>query len=155
MSATLKNSLSLIMMLCLGFILLRLPSEKVCFEVKDQHVCLRVLRDKADQARGFQFVENLRPNEGLLYILSGSKKPDFWMKDVIQPLDIVFIDIHGYIIETVQAYPLKKDIITPPQNTMYAIELMRGRAEIFKLIKGKAVSEQTLADFKEVLVLGY
>lgn len=142
------------MMLCLGFTLLRMPTEKICFDVKNQHVCLRVLRDVTDQSRGFQMVENVRPNEGLLYVLSGSKKPDFWMKDVVQPLDIVFIDINGRVLDNVRAYPLREDAITPPKNTMYAIELMGGQAENLQLVKGKHISDQTLSHFKEVLVWG-
>lgn len=140
------------MMLCLGFTLLRMPTEKVCFDVNDQQVCLRVLRDKAHQKRGFQLVETLRPNEGLLYILSGSKKPDFWMKDVIQPLDIVFIDINGHVLDNVPACPLREDVITPPRNTMYAIEVMGGQAANFHLIKGKTISEKTLSKLKGILV---
>lgn len=124
------------MLLSLGFSLLRMPTETVCVEVKDQHLCLRVLREKTDQKRGFQLVENLYPNEGLLYILSDKKKPNFWMKDVIQHLDIVFIDDHGHVLETVHGPPHRSDVITPPTNTMYAIELLGGRAEQLNLVKG-------------------
>lgn len=139
-------------MLCLGFTLLRMPTEKVCCDIKDQHVCLRVLRDISDQSRGYQLVETLRPNEGLLYILSGSKKPDFWMKDVVQPLDIVFIDINGQVLENVPAFPLRRDVITPPRNTMYAIELMGGQAANLQMTKGQNISKNTLSKLKGVLV---
>jgi len=142
-------------MLCLGFTLLRMPSEKVCIDTKNQHVCLRVLRDKSDQKRGFQLVEELRPNEGLLYILTDSKKPNFWMKDVVQHLDILFIDTHGHVLEMVQAHPHRTDIITPPKKTMYAIELMGGRAKQLKLTKGTQLSHEMLSDFKGALVAGY
>lgn len=152
MSARLKNSLSIIMMLCLGFALLRMPTEKVWFEVEDQQVCLRVLRDQTHQKRGFQLVETLRPNEGLLYILPESKKPEFWMKDVIQPLDIVFIDMYGQVLDNVPAYPLREDVITPPINAMYAIEIMGGQALNFQLIKGKSISKEILSKFKGLAV---
>ena len=150
-----KNKLSVIIMLCLGFALLRMPSEKVCLEIKDQHLCLRVLRDKSDQKRGFQLVEELRPNEGLLYILTDSNKPNFWMKDVVQHLDILFIDTHGHVLEMVQAQPHRRDVITPPKQTMYAIELSGGRAKQLKLIKGAQLSHEILSDFKGALFGGY
>lgn len=140
------------MMLCLGFTLLRMPSEKVWFDVKDRHMCLRILRDQSHQKRGFQLVETLSPNEGLLYILPESKKPEFWMKDVIQPLDIVFIDMNGQVLDNVPAYPLREDVITPPINAMYAIELMGGQAVNFQLIKGNTLSEKTLSKLKGILV---
>ncbi len=141
-------------MLCLGFAFLRMPSEKVCLDIKNQHICLRVLRDKSDQKRGFQLVEEILPNEGLLFIFSESEKPNFWMKDVVQHLDILFIDINGNILEMVQAHPHRRDIITPPKKTMYAIELMGGRAEQLKLMKGAQLSHEVLSGFKGVLVAG-
>jgi uncharacterized membrane protein (UPF0127 family) len=140
------------MMLCLGFTLLRMPTEKVWFDVKDQQVCLRVLRDQSHQNRGFQLVETLCPNEGLLYILPESKKPGFWMKNVIQPLDIVFIDMNGQVLDNVLAYPLRKDVITPPINATYAIEIMGGQAANFQLIKGNILSEKTLSKLKGLAV---
>ncbi len=142
-------------MLCLGFALLRMPSEKVCIDMKNQHVCLRVLSQKSDQKRGFQLVEELCPNEGLLYLLTGSKKPVFWMKDVVQHLDILFIDTHGNVLEMVQAQPHRRDVITPPTQTVYAIELIGGRAEQLKLTKGSQLSSEVLSGFKGALVAGY
>lgn len=155
MNPATKNKLSVIIMLCLGFALLRMPSEKVCLESKNQHVWLRVLREKSDQKRGFQLVEELRPNEGLLYILASSKKPGFWMKDVVQHLDILFIDTHGHVLEMVQAHPHRRDVITPPKQTMYAIELIGGRAKQLKLMKGAQLSHEVLSGFKGALVAGY
>lgn len=138
-------------MLCLGFSLLRMPTEKVCVDVKNHHMCLRVLRDKVDQTRGFQLVENLHPNEGLLYILQEPKKPNFWMKDVFQHLDIVFIDPHGHVLEIVNAYPHHTDVITPPKETMYAIELLGGRANQLKLMKGHSLPHEIISELKGVL----
>jgi uncharacterized membrane protein (UPF0127 family) len=129
-----------------------MPSETVYLDIKNQHVCLRVLRDESDQKRGFQLVEELRPNEGLLYILSDSKKPNFWMKDVAQRLDILFIDTNGHILEMVQALPLRRDVITPPKQTRYAIELIGGRAEQLKLTRGTQLSNEVITAFKGTLV---
>ncbi|MDP3935647.1 MAG: DUF192 domain-containing protein, partial [Alphaproteobacteria bacterium] len=100
-------------------------------------------------------VEDLRPNEGLLYILAGSKKPDFWMKDVIQHLDILFIDTYGNILEMVHAHPHRRDVITPPKQTLYAIELIGGRAKQLQLIKGAQLSREVLSSFKGALFAGY
>lgn len=155
MNSATKNKLSVIFVLCFGFALLRMPSEKVCLDIKNQHVYLRVLRDKSHQNRGFQLVEELRPNEGLLYILTESKKPNFWMKDVVQHLDILFIDTHGHVLDMVHAYPHRRDLITPPPKTRYAIELMGGRAEQLKLTKDTQLSHEVLSGFKSAWVSGY
>lgn len=123
-----------------------MPNEKVCVDVKNQHVCLRVLREKIDQKRGFQLVENLHPGEGLLFVLPDSKKPNFWTQGVIQRLDIVFLDNRGHILEIVHAHPNRTDVITPPQNTTYAIELLGGRAEQLNFEKGAKIAQNILTE---------
>lgn len=140
MNYTIKNLLSLFCVFCLGFVLLSMPNEWVCLDIKDQHVCLRILRSKSHQRRGFQLVEDIRPNEGLLYILADTKKPNFWMRDVIHHLDIVFVDEDGYIVDLVEAKPHRSDRIKAPSNAWYAIELPKGTAHQLQLSKGSKIA---------------
>lgn len=152
MSNAFKNILSLVSILCLGFIILRMPSEVVCFDLKDNQIYLRVLRTHEDQSRGFQLVEHIKPCEGLLYILSQEEKPSFWMKDVLQNLDIIFVDKNGFILRMVQAKSHHQDLIVPPSNTMYAIELLEGTASKLNLIKGGKIGANIFPDFDGVLI---
>jgi uncharacterized membrane protein (UPF0127 family) len=148
LNAATKNKFSIVILLCIGFSLLRMPSEKLCVDIKNQHVCLRILRNKTDQSRGFQLVETLHPNEGLLYILQDSNKPNFWMKDVVQHLDIVFVDTNGLILEMVEAHPHRSDVITTPKETMYAIEVLGGRAKKLKFMKGSTLPLKVISDLE-------
>jgi uncharacterized membrane protein (UPF0127 family) len=145
-----KNTLSIIIMFCLGFALLRMPTEKVCMKLQDQKVCLRVLRNDIDRKRGFQLVEAIRPNEGLLYLLNDTEKPAFWMKDVLQQLDLIFIDNQGCVLELVQAKPHDTKVIIPPDNSMFAVELAGGVAMQIKLIKGSKLSPDVLKKLQVV-----
>ncbi|MCP5322469.1 MAG: DUF192 domain-containing protein [Candidatus Paracaedibacteraceae bacterium] len=154
MNNAFKNILSLASVLCLGFAILRMPSEVVCFDMKENHICLRVLRAHEDQLRGFQLVEHIRPSEGLLYILGHEKKPNFWMKDVLQNLDIIFVDKDGCIVEMIQAKSHRKDVIVPPSETMYAIELLEGTASKLNLSKGGKIGADIFPDFEGMLLIG-
>lgn len=119
---------------------------------QDQWVYLRVLRNDLDRQRGFQLVEAIHPNEGLLYLLDDIQKPAFWMKDVLQQLDLIFIDNQGHILELVQARPHNTEIIMPPENAKFAIELAGGIAKQLKLIKGSKLSSDILKNFQWVSV---
>jgi uncharacterized membrane protein (UPF0127 family) len=141
LSSAKKNILSLIVMFSLGFSILRMPSEKMCIEIEGSHVCLRVLRHHDHQRRGFQLVEQLPSNEGLLYIFHGAKKPEFWMRDVLQHLDIVFVDDSGCIVDIVSAEPLKEHVISPPSATLYAVEFPKGIVDQLGLKKGLKLLE--------------
>lgn len=123
-------------MIC-GFSFLKMPGEKLCLTTKNGKICLRVLRNKLHQLRGFQLVEKIAPNEGLIYVVTPfAKKPSFWMKDVLQPLDIVFLSNAGHVLEVVKALPYQRKIIKSPKNTSFAIELPAGEAKRLKLCKG-------------------
>lgn len=139
-------------MFCLGFTLLRMPNEKLCFNLQDQILYLRVLRENIDCQRGFQLVESIKPNEGLLYLLEDDHQPGFWMKDVFQHLDLIFIDNQGHILELVQAKPHDVEVITPPANARFAIEVARGIAEQLNLIKGSKLPCEILKNFQGVCI---
>jgi uncharacterized membrane protein (UPF0127 family) len=124
-----------------------MPNQRVCFDFKNQHVCLRVLKYKEDRQRGFQLVEQIQPNEGLLYWLQDPRSTSFWMKDVLLQLDILFIDKEGRILELVSAEPHCTNTINPPVNAQYAIELAGGIAKELQLIKGTKLSTDIIAEF--------
>lgn len=117
--------------------MLKMPNEKVWLSTANGKVCLRVLRNKLDQFRGFQLVEQIPAHEGLLYVVAPfAKKPNFWMKDVLQPLDIIFVSASGRILEVIQAMPYQRIVIKSPKNAGFAIELPAGCARKLKLLKG-------------------
>lgn len=129
-----------------------MPNEIICIQLKDAHICLRVLRHQKDQKRGFQLVEEIKPYEGLLYVLPDKVKPNFWMKDVVQHLDIIFLDADGYVIELIHAKPHRRDVITPPIDTLCAIELAGGSALQFKLRKGSKLPDHHFLAFNDALL---
>lgn len=140
MSYAAKQILMILSFLTCGFFNLKMPNEKVLLKTEDGEVSLRVLRLKPHQMRGFQLVEKLPPHEGLLYLVAHfERKPNFWMKGVAQPLDIVFLSKHGDVIDVVRANPNQEGRIKSPQNTNYAIELPAGEAQKLKIFKGSNV----------------
>ena len=109
------------MMLCLGFALLRMPTEKFGLKLKTSKCVCESFVIKPIKNEDFSWWKP-SSNEGLLYICQ-NQKAGVLDERCIQPLDIVFIDMYGQVLDNVPAYPLREDVITH-LNAMYAIEIM-------------------------------
>lgn len=76
--------------------------------------------------------------DGMLFVFEQEVKASFWMKDTLVPLDILFIDKDGIIIDiyenaqprnTEKTYPSTKPIL-------YALEIEGGRNKLLRLKPG-------------------
>ncbi len=129
--------------------MLRLPDDTLTLEYLGEPFYLRVLTKSEEQARGFQLVEDIRPNEGLVFVLPKDGKTDFWMKNVLQKLDIVFIDELGVVVGLVEGSPNNKLHIVSPPTAVCAVELPRGLASKIHLQQGKKLSSELLETFQD------
>lgn len=59
----------------------------------------------AEWERGLMFRESLPKNLGMLFIFPDSAVRTFWMKNVLIPLDIYFIDAEGIIVKIEKRLP--------------------------------------------------
>ncbi len=66
---------------------------------------LEVARTAAEQAKGLMFRRDpLLPNQGMLFPIEPPRKVVLWMKDVQQPLDILFLR-HGLVLDILSSVP--------------------------------------------------
>ena len=63
---------------------------KVCFEGNCFKIELALTQD--EQAKGLMFREELARNEGMLFIFGKEQNRSFWMKNVLIPLDIIWLN---------------------------------------------------------------
>ena len=83
---------------------------------------------------------------GMLFVFEKSKQHGFWMKDMLFPLDIIWLDNHRivHILRNVQ--PAKSGIIplvmTPPVSGNFVLEIDSGRADELKLQVGQRLKYQ-------------
>lgn len=75
----------------------------------------------------------LKENEGMLFVFEKPCRPAFWMKGVLEPLDIVWIDDEKKVVGVLERLPVCRgedyDIYRPSSNISYAIELKGGTAK--------------------------
>jgi uncharacterized protein len=71
------------------------PAARVVLESpsgRSRAVRVEVVRTPEDMARGLMFRERLADDEGMLFAFPETSEHEFWMKDTLIPLDMIFMD---------------------------------------------------------------
>jgi len=82
-----------------------------------------------DQAQGLMFRSFLDDNEGMFFVFPHEQNLSFWMKNTLIPLDIIFIDSSGKILNIEEAVPCEKDPCEKYSSTapaQYVLEVNKG-----------------------------
>ncbi|HEV7677466.1 MAG TPA: DUF192 domain-containing protein [Candidatus Dormibacteraeota bacterium] len=74
---------------------------------------LSVTVEIADNAKawekGLMGVTNLAPNQGMAFVFGGTVNDQFWMKDTLIPLDILFAGSSGAVVDMLTMTPCPAD----------------------------------------------
>lgn len=82
------------------------------------------------QATGLMNRISMAKDSGMLFIFEGNVEHYFWMKDTLIPLDMIFIDQEGKIINIHKnATPLSLDMIPSSGPCKYVLEVNGGTCE--------------------------
>ena len=96
---------------------------------------------RASRELGLSGRKGLRNNEGLLFVFDAPGRYGFWMKDMLFPIDILWINQNGIVVKT-------ESLVTPesyPQTyindaeALYVLELSAGRAVQLGLFLGSKI----------------
>jgi uncharacterized membrane protein (UPF0127 family) len=74
------------------------PEGKISFKCE-------VADTQPERAKGLMNRESLDSDRGMLFIFESSENVSFWMKNTLIPLDIIFIDEFGKVVNIAQANP--------------------------------------------------
>ena len=94
------------------------------------------------QHRGLSGEKSLDTDEGMFFIFQNPGKYGFWMKNMLFPIDIVWIDQNLKIIGieknvSPDTYP---KTFYPPENVLYVLEISAGRANSSNIKIGDSVN---------------
>ena len=96
---------------------------------------VEIADDNAERARGLMYRAYLDDGAGMLFIWPDSRpKPQkFWMHNTLLPLDIMFFDKKGRLIQIDTRQPLDENAMGPDESVKMVLEIMAGEAERLKI----------------------
>ena len=108
---------------------------------------VEVATDKTSQERGLMFRKHLPANAGMLFDFHKPVTVNFWMKNTVLPLDIIFIRADG-TISTIHARAVPHSEIDMPsaEPVRAVLEINGGLAEALGIEPGDRVRNPIFAN---------
>lgn len=129
-----------------------LPQEKVRF-VSDQgklraNLTVELALTPMAQAYGLMNRTTLPPNNGMLFIFTADKTAEFWMRNTLIPLDLIFIDNRAVVTQIYpNAKPLDETILASTVPVRAVLEIGGGEAKRLRLQVGDHLASATFRSF--------
>jgi uncharacterized membrane protein (UPF0127 family) len=106
------------------------------------HFRLTVAQTPAEHERGLSGHTPLAPEEGMLFLFDDAEVKQFWMKDMLFPIDMIWISpewkVNAWAANaTPESYPA---VFASPDNTKYVLEVPAGTAARLQLSTGTAAT---------------
>lgn len=96
--------------------------DKVRVVIGDKVYDCQVAKNEEDRKKGLMGVENLPPNEGMLFQWQDEDSRQMWMKDTKIPLDQIAINSDDEVVMVYTAQPEDETLVTFP-NAKYILEV--------------------------------
>lgn len=96
---------------------------------------------EAEREKGLMFRREMAPDHGMLFIFDRPIRVMMWMKNTPLPLDMLFIDGSGKIVDLHErAIPFSLDTIAARRKASYVLEINGGTVDRLGLAIGDRVS---------------
>lgn len=82
----------------------------------------KIAKSEEDKRQGLMNIENLPPDEGMLFVWDEEDTRQMWMKDTLIPLDMIAINDNDEVITVYPAQP-KDETLIPFMSTKYILEV--------------------------------
>jgi uncharacterized membrane protein (UPF0127 family) len=113
---------------------------------RGQQVRAEVLTNPTDMMRGMMFRDSLAPDRGMLFMHPSPGLYSYWMYQVRIPLDIIWLDTSGRIVEiSANTPPCRTKASQCPsyggqEKSLFVLELAGGMADKYGLRLGDLIS---------------
>lgn len=103
----------------------------VCF--KNFCVQPEIARTQAEKEHGLMARVRLMSGQGMLFVYNDERRPDFWMKNMLMPLDFIWISAEKRVVDISQNIPPCKQDDCPTIRSrapvQYVLEVAAGTIE--------------------------
>jgi len=94
--------------------------------LNNTEIIAEIANTSPERAQGLMFRKHLHNNRGMLFIYESEEIYNFWMKNTLIPLDMIWIDKNFQIVHIEHAIPCKQEPCKhyiPDSPAMYVLEL--------------------------------
>jgi hypothetical protein len=113
--------------------------ESTTMTLKEKTFTIEVAKSDEQVERGLMYRDSMPADHGMIFLMDKEAKISFWMKNTRIPLDIVFLDKNGKVLEVQARKPFDETGRGPASPALYVIELNLGVAEKIGLKPGDTV----------------
>lgn len=123
-----------------GRVDLRWPGGQESFAVE-------IADDPDERAQGLMFRETLDPAAGMLFVYESPRRAQFWMKNTLIPLDMIFADATGKVTH-VHSNAIPQDLtpIDGGEGVTFVLEINGGLAARLGLTPGAELRHPAVPD---------
>ncbi|MEO0061750.1 MAG: hypothetical protein RLZZ08_310 [Pseudomonadota bacterium] len=101
---------------------------------------VEMARTPEQQQMGLMFRKAMGADEGMLFPYAQPRRLSFWMKNTVLPLDIIFIDPDGKVVNVAaNAVPYSEEPLSSAGPASAVLELNAGRAAQLGIGPGTAI----------------
>lgn len=114
---------------------------KVCF--KENCFFVEIAETQEEKATGLMYRSSLDTDKGMFFIYESPRRPGFWMKNTLIPLDILWISEDGKVVHITTAQPCKQEdceIFYPDKEALYVLEINAGLSELLNIRIGDSAN---------------
>lgn len=121
--------------------------EKTVVAVNQFPVTVDIAKTNAQVTLGLGGRPRLAENQGMFFVFPSSQPLGFWMKDMLIPIDIIWLNSQCQVIHieaSLQPCPIEGNcpIYTPNMNAQYVLETAAGFAQRHNIVVGQTVVHQ-------------
>lgn len=101
---------------------------------------VEVARSADEQAQGLMFRRSLGANEGMIFPFESPRPANFWMRNTLIPLDMIFVRENGTIARiAANTVPLSEATVSSGEPVAAVLEIRGGRAAELGISDGDRV----------------
>lgn len=104
-------------------------SQTQTLRVGNQSFYIEVADTQAEREQGLMYRESLAANQGMLFVWEQEAPRNFWMKNTLIPLDMIWLDANKTIVDIQAAEPCQVQncpIYSGKVPAQYVLELNQG-----------------------------
>ena len=123
------------------------PLSKVSVKIKDIDFSLEVAKTIPQKSKGLMNRNTLAANSGMVFVSEFEMPQIFWMKNTLIPLDMIFVDKNGQVINILTATPepnstpdTQLTLYKSASPAKYVIELNAGASQKLNLVSGDKIN---------------